>query len=193
MGFILKIIFSTKRSIPIKWKNALISDSWLTTSFLKEVLWVLRPVRLAKWEQIAALTTHLRSRKREETQTPTPDQPCDCCISLPSSHPCTPSTSQTHTNVWEKARIPQKSLETKARATFSTKSLQKRERFPSNYYHIITISWKKNKIKTINGMKSDVRGWREPYKAIGFEGFGPVYLTYKRKPSHNNEGWQQEY
>lgn len=37
-------------------------------------------------------------------------------------------------------------------------------------------------------MKSDVRGWREPYKAIGFEGFGPVYLTYKRKPSHNNEG-----
>lgn len=142
MGFILKIVFSTKSSIPIKWKNALISDSWLTTSFLKEVLWVLHPVRLAKWEQTAGLTTHLRSRKREETQTPTPDQPCDCCISLPSSHPCATSTSQTHTNVWEKARIPQKSLETKARATFSTKSLQKRERFPSNYYHIITISWK---------------------------------------------------
>lgn len=126
IGFVFKIFFSFKTSIPMdKRNNSLVQNSWLSTLFLKEVQWVSDLVRLARWEQLPAWQCRQSQERRErgDTQVLTLDQPCNHHTPLPSSdHWRMLSPSYTYTNMWKMLRMVQTHPDTKTRTMFTTKS-----------------------------------------------------------------------
>lgn len=129
------------------------------------------------------------SRRRRETQVLTPRGPCVHRISPTIPPPCPPAIptprrergsewpKHTLTPKPEPCSVPNLKLKKK-------KKKEQREGLPSQ----LPLHNYKLLKKPTDGMKRDVRGWGEPCKAIWFEGFAPVCLSYKRKPEQNNEG-----
>lgn len=125
MGFIFKIFFSSKSSIPIEVKQfpdfRQLADHPVPEGSTEAQ---------SDWPgESSSQSGSVDKVKVEEmdTQVLTPDAHHDHHISPPLSYYCsTLSTSYTHTSLWEKVRMAQTHLDTKTRTMFSTKSKKKK-------------------------------------------------------------------